>query len=81
MNRGFLPFIVGGLLLGSGLDLAGTCPGMVYVEVSGIVVIVAKLFKRLISSPFVLPQICFIFPFPSPSLFTFIYLITSWVLL
>ena len=34
MNRGFLPFIVGGLLLGSGLDLAGTCPGMVYVEVS-----------------------------------------------
>lgn len=33
MNRGFLPFIVGGLLLGAGLDIAGTCPGMVYVEV------------------------------------------------
>lgn len=34
MNRGFLPFILGGLLLGIGLDLAGTCPGMIYVEVS-----------------------------------------------
>lgn len=33
MNRGYLPFIVGGVLLGMGLDLAGTCPGMVYVEV------------------------------------------------
>lgn len=33
MNRGYLPFIVGGLLLGAGLDLAGTCPGMVFVEV------------------------------------------------
>ena len=33
MNRGYLPFIIGGLLLGSGLDLAGTCPGMIYVEV------------------------------------------------
>ena len=33
MTRGFLPFIIGGLLLGSGLDLAGTCPGMIYVEV------------------------------------------------
>lgn len=33
MNRGYLPFIVGGLLLGTGLDLAGTCPGMVFVEV------------------------------------------------
>ena len=33
MNRGFLPFILGGLLLGAGLDIAGTCPGMVYVEV------------------------------------------------
>ena len=32
MTRGFLPFIIGGLLLGSGLDLAGTCPGMIYVE-------------------------------------------------
>lgn len=33
MNRGYLPFIIGGLLLGSGLDLAGTCPGMIFVEV------------------------------------------------
>lgn len=33
MNRGYLPFIVGGTLLGIGLDLSGTCPGMVYVEV------------------------------------------------
>lgn len=33
MNRGYLPFIVGGLLLGAGLDIAGTCPGMIYVEV------------------------------------------------
>ena len=33
MTRGYLPFIVGGLLLGVGLDLAGTCPGMIYVEV------------------------------------------------
>ena len=33
MNRGFLPFIVGGLLLGAGLDIAGTCPGMIFVEV------------------------------------------------
>ena len=33
MNRGYLPFIIGGLLLGAGLDLAGTCPGMIYVEV------------------------------------------------
>lgn len=41
MNRGFLPFIVGGLLLGAGLDIAGTCPGMVYVEVEDWVVFVA----------------------------------------
>ena len=33
INRGYLPFIIGGLLLGAGLDLAGTCPGMIYVEV------------------------------------------------
>ena len=33
MNRGYLPFIIGGLLLGAGLDIAGTCPGMIFVEV------------------------------------------------
>ena len=41
MNRGFLPFIVGGLFLGAGLGIAGTCPGMVYVEVQNRVVFVA----------------------------------------
>ena len=64
MNRGFLPFIVGGLLLGSGLDLAGTCPGMVYVEVSGIVVIVAKTIQKTDFFSFCSSSDLFYFPVP-----------------
>ena len=36
-RRGFLPVALGGFLLGSGLYLSGTCPGMVWVELGSYV--------------------------------------------
>lgn len=58
MNRGYLPFIIGGLLLGSGLDLAGTCPGMIFVEVilAYSVLLLAWCFckKQLVDIPWLL---------------------------
>lgn len=33
MKRGFIPSVVGGLLLGFGLALSGACPGIVLIQV------------------------------------------------
>ncbi|KAK8793422.1 hypothetical protein WA158_004781 [Blastocystis sp. Blastoise] len=36
-RRGLMPVVLGGFLLGSGLYLSGTCPGMVWVELGSFV--------------------------------------------